>query len=76
MQVSKLFIICVFWILTSAIKDLVSRLSCESKRSAKDHQALMRHFNRSWTDLAAGGGQRYMKPQCVVRIPSRSSIIL
>ncbi|KAF5000342.1 hypothetical protein FGRMN_1810 [Fusarium graminum] len=47
------------------MQDLLSRLSCDAKRPAKDHQALMRHFNRSWTDLAAGGGQRYMKPQCV-----------
>ncbi|KAM0226578.1 hypothetical protein ACHAQD_000502 [Fusarium lateritium] len=47
------------------MRDLLSRLSCDSKRSAKDHQALMRHFNQSWTDLAAGGGQRYMKPQCM-----------
>ncbi|KAF5660277.1 Mg2+ transporter like zinc transport [Fusarium heterosporum] len=47
------------------MQDLLSRLSCDSRRPAKDHQALMRHFNRSWTDLAAGGGQRYMKPQCV-----------
>lgn len=31
-----------------------------------DHNAIMRHFNRSWTELAAGGGNYYMKPQCVV----------
>ncbi|KAJ3529040.1 hypothetical protein NM208_g9933 [Fusarium decemcellulare] len=47
------------------MRDLIIRLSYDSKRSAMDHRVLMRHFNRSWTDLAAGGGQRYMKPQCV-----------
>ncbi|KAM0282095.1 hypothetical protein ACHAO9_010416 [Fusarium lateritium] len=51
---------------------LLPRLSCDSKRSAKDHQALMRHFNQSWTDLAAGGGQRYMKPQCIGGNTSRN----
>ncbi|KAI0449383.1 hypothetical protein F5B21DRAFT_50144 [Xylaria acuta] len=25
----------------------------------------MKHFNRSWSELAAGGGRYYMKPQCV-----------
>ncbi|KAI0535157.1 hypothetical protein GGR58DRAFT_22443 [Xylaria digitata] len=26
---------------------------------------LMKHFNQSWSELAAGAGQCYMKPQCV-----------
>lgn len=47
------------------MQDLVSRLSDESKRSEAEHAALMKHFNRSWFELAAGGSHRYMKPQCV-----------
>ncbi|KAI1383116.1 uncharacterized protein F4822DRAFT_435048 [Hypoxylon trugodes] len=44
--------------------DLVCRLSYDSKRLEIDHNALMKQFNRSWTELAAGGKRSYMKPQC------------
>ncbi|KAJ8127801.1 hypothetical protein O1611_g5834 [Lasiodiplodia mahajangana] len=47
------------------MRDLVSRLSYDLKRSERDHMALMKHFNRSWSEIAAGGGRYYMKPQCV-----------
>ncbi|KAI1149342.1 hypothetical protein F4825DRAFT_60163 [Nemania diffusa] len=47
------------------MRDLVSRLSYDSKRSEIDHMALMKHFNRSWSELAAGAERYYMKPQCV-----------
>ncbi|KAF5674608.1 putative G alpha chain [Fusarium denticulatum] len=40
-------------------------VAIHARRSAMDHQSLMRYFERSWTDLAAGGGQHYMKPRCV-----------
>ncbi|KAI2784127.1 hypothetical protein F4815DRAFT_270024 [Daldinia loculata] len=47
------------------MRDLVCRLSHDAKRLAMDHTALMKHFNNSWTELAAGGKRNYMKPQCV-----------
>ncbi|KAJ8121627.1 hypothetical protein ONZ43_g1966 [Nemania bipapillata] len=47
------------------MQDLVSRLSYDSKRSEIDYMALMKHFNRSWSELAAGAERYYMKPQCV-----------
>ncbi|KAI9648346.1 hypothetical protein NHQ30_002979 [Ciborinia camelliae] len=47
------------------LQDLVSRLSHDSNRSEIEHMALMKHFNRSWTELAAGAGHYYMKPQFV-----------
>ncbi|KAI0595650.1 hypothetical protein F4775DRAFT_568507 [Biscogniauxia sp. FL1348] len=47
------------------MRDLVCRLSHESNRLEMDHIALMKHLNRSWTELAAGGGHNYMKAQCM-----------
>ncbi|CAD6442463.1 4cecb410-8850-4ae9-86e2-1cd6439bea72 [Sclerotinia trifoliorum] len=47
------------------MQDLVSRLSHDSKRSETEYMAIMKHFNRSWTALAAGAGRYYMKPQFV-----------
>ncbi|KAI8965046.1 hypothetical protein F5Y11DRAFT_314485 [Daldinia sp. FL1419] len=47
------------------MRDLVCRLSHDSGRLAMDHAGLIKHFNNSWTELAAGGKQHYMKPQCV-----------
>ncbi|KAI1800722.1 hypothetical protein F4811DRAFT_495067 [Daldinia bambusicola] len=47
------------------MRDLVCRLSHDSKRMAMDHAALMKHFNHSWTELAAGGKRNYMKPQFI-----------
>ncbi|GES62743.1 Mg2+ transporter protein, CorA-like/Zinc transport protein ZntB [Aspergillus terreus] len=47
------------------IKDLVTRLSHDSGRSEMDHRNLMKFFNRSWTELAAGATQHYMKPLCL-----------
>lgn len=47
------------------MRDLVGRLSHESSRLELDHSSLMKHFNQSWTELAAGGERNYMKPQCV-----------
>ncbi|RWA08658.1 hypothetical protein EKO27_g6434 [Xylaria grammica] len=35
-------------------------------RSETDHAALMKHFDRSWSELAAGAGKHYMKPRCVM----------
>ncbi|KAJ5737699.1 uncharacterized protein N7483_002824 [Penicillium malachiteum] len=46
-------------------RDLVTRLSHDSSHLEMDNQAIMRLFNRSWTELAAGGQKRYMKPQCL-----------
>ncbi|KAF5876598.1 putative ankyrin repeat protein [Botrytis fragariae] len=46
-------------------KDLVSRLSRDSKRSEGEHMTIMKHFNKSWTELAAGSERYYMKPQFV-----------
>lgn len=46
----------------------MSRLSHDSKRSETGHMALMKHFNRSCTELAAGAGRYYMKPQVVIRV--------
>ncbi|KAI0411321.1 hypothetical protein F5X98DRAFT_56239 [Xylaria grammica] len=47
------------------MRELVSRLSHDSKRSETDHAALMKHFDRSWSERAAGAGKHYMKPRCV-----------
>ncbi|KAI1180646.1 hypothetical protein F4777DRAFT_528793 [Nemania sp. FL0916] len=47
------------------MRDLVCRLSHDSNRLELDHSVLMKHFNRNWTELAAGGKRSYMKPQCV-----------
>ncbi|KAF7943351.1 hypothetical protein EAE96_011278 [Botrytis aclada] len=47
------------------MRDLVSRLSSDSKRSEGEHMTIMKHFNRSWTELAAGAERYYMKPQFV-----------
>lgn len=33
----------------------------------------MKFFNRSWTELAAGARQHYMKPLCLVRIALKIS---
>ncbi|GIJ90580.1 hypothetical protein Asppvi_009539 [Aspergillus pseudoviridinutans] len=46
-------------------KDLVTRLSHDSGRSEMDHRNFMKFFNRSWTELAAGARQHYMKPLCL-----------
>lgn len=43
----------------------MSRLSHDSKRSETEYMAIMKHFNRSWTALAAGAGRYYMKPRFV-----------
>lgn len=51
-----------------SLKDLVFRLSHDSKRLEIDHAFLMKHFDRSWTQLTAGGRRSYMKPQCVVSV--------
>ncbi|RWA07916.1 hypothetical protein EKO27_g7183 [Xylaria grammica] len=48
------------------MRDLVCRLSHDSNRLELDHSVLMKHFNRNWTELAAGGKRSYMKPQCVM----------
>ncbi|KAI1369000.1 ankyrin repeat-containing domain protein [Xylaria arbuscula] len=48
------------------MRDLVSRLSSDAERSEMSYMALMKHFNQSWSELAAGGGHYYMKPQTVV----------
>ncbi|KAI3317893.1 hypothetical protein HD806DRAFT_526705 [Xylariaceae sp. AK1471] len=53
------------WIHLPVNEDLVRRLSHDLNRSELEHSALMKHFNRSWTELAAGGKRNYMKPQCV-----------
>ncbi|KAF7517848.1 hypothetical protein G7054_g13681 [Neopestalotiopsis clavispora] len=47
------------------MRDLVSRLSSDAKRSVKDHMALMKHLDCSWIEMAAGADHHYMKPQCV-----------
>ncbi|KAI2616109.1 hypothetical protein GGR54DRAFT_611210 [Hypoxylon sp. NC1633] len=47
------------------MRDLTFRLSHDSNRPETDHAVLMKHFDRSWTQLAAGGKRKYMKPQCV-----------
>ncbi|KAI1094906.1 hypothetical protein F5B19DRAFT_443936 [Rostrohypoxylon terebratum] len=47
------------------MKDLVCRLSHDSERLEMDHAVLMKHLDRSWTELAAGGMLKYMKPRCV-----------
>ncbi|KAI1826937.1 hypothetical protein F4861DRAFT_22588 [Xylaria intraflava] len=47
------------------MRDLARRLSHESNRLELDHLLLMKHFNRSWTEVAAGGKRNYMKPQYV-----------
>ncbi|KAF3013504.1 hypothetical protein E8E14_006812 [Neopestalotiopsis sp. 37M] len=47
------------------MRDLVSRLSSDAKRSIKDHMALMKHLDCSWIEMAAGADHHYMKPQCV-----------
>lgn len=52
-------------------QDLVTRLSHESNKSEMDHKILMEHLNGTWTELPAGGGKFYMKPQCEVRDPMR-----
>ncbi|KAF4958663.1 hypothetical protein FGADI_2211 [Fusarium gaditjirri] len=57
----------VRWIHLPMNKDLSTRLSYASGRSEMDHNILMSRFNRSWTELAAGAGHRYMKPQCEVQ---------
>ncbi|XHG03938.1 hypothetical protein AWENTII_007222 [Aspergillus wentii] len=46
-------------------RDLVTRLSFDLSKTEKDHRPLARFFNRSWAELAAGGGKHYMKPQCL-----------
>ncbi|KAI0112411.1 hypothetical protein GGR51DRAFT_568530 [Nemania sp. FL0031] len=61
------------WIHLPVNEDLVCRLSHDSNRLELDHSALMNHFNRSWTELAAGGKQNYMKPQCVIHPTGYSS---
>ncbi|XXH00153.1 hypothetical protein Hte_006495 [Hypoxylon texense] len=47
------------------LEDLACRLSCDSNRSEVEHTVLMKHFDRSWAEVAAGGKRNYMKPQCV-----------
>ncbi|KAF7928958.1 uncharacterized protein EAE97_009800 [Botrytis byssoidea] len=47
------------------MRDLVSRLSSDLGRSEREHMAIMKHFNKSWTELAAGAERYYMKPQFV-----------
>ncbi|KAF7857817.1 uncharacterized protein EAF02_011184 [Botrytis sinoallii] len=51
------------WIHLPVNEDLVSRLSSDSGRSEREHMAIMKHFNKSWTELAAGAERYYMKPQ-------------
>ncbi|TGO21309.1 hypothetical protein BPAE_0227g00100 [Botrytis paeoniae] len=46
-------------------EDLVSRLSSDSGRSEREHMAIMKHFDKSWTELAAGAERYHMKPQFV-----------
>ncbi|TGO81886.1 hypothetical protein BPOR_0983g00010 [Botrytis porri] len=53
------------WIHLPVNEDLVSRLSSDSGRSEREHMAIMKHFNKSWTELAAGAERYYMKPQFV-----------
>ncbi|KAI0180586.1 hypothetical protein GGR52DRAFT_578759 [Hypoxylon sp. FL1284] len=53
------------WIHLPVNEDLVCRLSHDSNRTTLNHSILMKHFNRNWTELAAGGKRSYMKPQCV-----------
>ncbi|KAL2001346.1 hypothetical protein VTN02DRAFT_1863 [Thermoascus thermophilus] len=59
------------------IEDLITRLSRDSKKKNKEHRSLISFIRRSWTELAAGGRKRYMKPQCVREFlefqPPRSS---
>ncbi|KAI1113766.1 hypothetical protein F5Y14DRAFT_441692 [Nemania sp. NC0429] len=55
------------------MRDLVCRLSHDSNRLELDHSVLMRHFNRSWTELTAGGKRSYMKPQCVLHPAGKPS---
>ncbi|KAF7883762.1 hypothetical protein EAF00_011074 [Botryotinia globosa] len=53
------------WIHLPVNEDLVSRLSSDLGRSEREHIAIMKHFNKSWTELAAGAERYYMKPQFV-----------
>ncbi|TGO10013.1 hypothetical protein BTUL_0147g00170 [Botrytis tulipae] len=53
------------WIHLPVNEDLVSRLSSDLGRSEREHMAIMKHFNKSWTELAAGAERYYMKPQFV-----------
>ncbi|TGO38028.1 hypothetical protein BHYA_0083g00070 [Botrytis hyacinthi] len=46
------------WIHLPVNEDLVSRLSSDSGRSEREHMAIMKHFNKSWTELAAGADHR------------------
>ncbi|KAI4867299.1 hypothetical protein F4820DRAFT_457119 [Hypoxylon rubiginosum] len=61
--------LCLLSITTAYIdypKDLACRLACDSDRSEVEHTVLMKHFDRSWAEVAAGGKRYYMKPQCVL----------
>lgn len=63
--------LCLLSITTAYIdypKDLACRLACDSDRSEVEHTVLMKHFDRSWAEVAAGGKRYYMKPQCVVSL--------
>ncbi|TGO44685.1 hypothetical protein BOTNAR_0766g00030 [Botryotinia narcissicola] len=46
----------------------MSRLSSDSGRSEKEHMAIMKHFNKSWAELAAGAERCYMKPKFVIEV--------
>ncbi|XHG04997.1 hypothetical protein AWENTII_008249 [Aspergillus wentii] len=46
-------------------EDLVTRISIDSGKTQKEHRPLADFFSNSWAQLNAGGGQRYMKPNCV-----------
>ena len=46
----------------------MTRLSHDYGKPDMENQKLLRHFNRSLVELAAGGGKHYLKPQYVVCI--------
>ncbi|KAB8236677.1 uncharacterized protein BDW43DRAFT_308355 [Aspergillus alliaceus] len=45
-------------------EDLITRIIIDSGKTKRQHAPLVNLLKQSWIEVAAGGGKRYIKPQC------------
>ncbi|KAE8356311.1 hypothetical protein BDV28DRAFT_117200 [Aspergillus coremiiformis] len=48
-------------------EDLITRIIIDSGKTKRQHAPLVNLLKQSWIEVAAGGGKRYIKPQCIKR---------
>ncbi|KAF7594592.1 hypothetical protein BBP40_008859 [Aspergillus hancockii] len=46
-------------------EDLITRLTVDSNKTKRQHTQMINLLKQSWIEVAAGGGKRYIKPQCI-----------